>query len=110
MRDPIPPTVEWRRGRVRLIDQRALPGGCGSSSARRSTSSCDAIRDPGGRGAPALGAAGAFGVALAARTIADESAQCGRAAAPDRGRPPHRRRTCAWGVERALAACEHGGR
>ena len=25
--DPIPPTVEWRRGRVRLIDQRALPAG-----------------------------------------------------------------------------------
>ena len=24
-RDPIPPTVAWRRGRVRLIDQRALP-------------------------------------------------------------------------------------
>ena len=23
--DPIPPTIEWQRGRVRLIDQRALP-------------------------------------------------------------------------------------
>ena len=24
--DPIPPTIEWQRGRVRLVDQRALPG------------------------------------------------------------------------------------
>ena len=72
--DPIPPTIEWRRGRVRLIDQRALPGELRFVECASVDELCDAIRSLAVRGAPALGAAGAFGVALAAHTIADESA------------------------------------
>jgi methylthioribose-1-phosphate isomerase len=72
--DPIPPTVEWRRGRVRLIDQRALPGRLTYVECETPGEVVRAIRDLVVRGAPAIGAAGAYGVALAAtrsRTPAD---------------------------------------
>ena len=70
--DPIPPTIEWRRGRVRLIDQRALPGELRFVECATVDALCDAITSLAVRGAPALGAAGAFGVALAGHTTADE--------------------------------------
>jgi S-methyl-5-thioribose-1-phosphate isomerase len=55
------------------------------------------------RGAPALGVAGAFGVALAARTSADPAAEVGRLR---RARPTAV--NLAWGVDRAAAALPAG--
>jgi methylthioribose-1-phosphate isomerase len=97
--DPIPPTIEWRDGAVRMIDQRQLPGELTYVDAHTVDDLCDAIRTMVVRGAPALGVAGAMGVALAQA----------------RGEPLERaaqrivatRPTAAnleWGVKRALAA------
>jgi methylthioribose-1-phosphate isomerase len=105
--EPIPPTIEWRRGRVRLIDQRALPGDLRFVECASVDELCDAIGSLAVRGAPALGAAGAFGVALAAHTIADEPAVRAAARRLAAGRPTAVNLT--WGVERALGAWEHGG-
>lgn len=63
--DPIPPTIEWRDGTVVLIDQRRLPGELAFLTCSTVEELCDAIRTLAVRGAPALGAAGAMGVALA---------------------------------------------
>ena len=105
--DPIPPTIEWRRGRVRLIDQRALPGELRFVECASVDELCDAIRLLAVRGAPALGAAGAFGVALAAQTIADQSGVQAAASRLAAARPTAV--NLAWGVERALGAWEEGG-
>ena len=105
--DPIPPTVEWRRGRVRLIDQRALPGRLRFVDCRDVRELCDAIRDLVVRGAPALGAAGAFGVALAART--EPSPRAVRAAARRLASARPTAVNLGWGVARALEAWERGG-
>ena len=59
------------------------------------------------RGAPALGAAGAYGVALAAHTLRTK-AQI-RAAAKQIARERPTAVNLAWGVERALTAFEAGG-
>ena len=61
----IPPTIEWAGGRVRLIDQRALPGRLVIAEATKVDELCTYIRTLAVRGAPALGAAGAMGIALA---------------------------------------------
>ena len=66
--DPIPPTIEWRNGGVRMIDQRLLPGRLAFLEARTVDELCEAIRTLAVRGAPALGVAGAMGMALAAVT------------------------------------------
>src|SRR5205807_162490 len=64
--DPIPPTIEWRGRAVRLIDQRRLPEELVMLDCRSVDELCAAITDLAVRGAPALGAAGAMGVARAA--------------------------------------------
>jgi methylthioribose-1-phosphate isomerase len=63
--DPIPPTIEWAADHVRLIDQRRLPGDLVIAEADTVGGLCELIRTMAVRGAPALGAAGAMGVALA---------------------------------------------
>jgi methylthioribose-1-phosphate isomerase len=105
--DPIPPTIEWRRGRVRLIDQRALPGELRFVECATVDELCDAITSLAVRGAPALGAAGAFGVALAGHTIADEPGV--RAAARRLASARPTASNLAWGVARGLDAWEQGG-
>ena len=98
-RDPIPPTIEWGGDRIRLIDQRLLPGRLERVEARTVDELCGLIATLAVRGAPALGAAGAMGVALA--VVSGESA----AAARDRlvaTRPTAV--NLAWGADRALAA------
>src|SRR4051794_21468703 len=64
--DPLPPTIAWAGDHVRLIDQRRLPGELVMVEAHDVATLCALIRDLAVRGAPALGAAGAMGVALAA--------------------------------------------
>ena len=105
--DPIPPTIEWQRGRVRLVDQRALPGELRFVECASVDELCDAIASLAVRGAPALGAAGAYGVALAARTIDD--ADGFRAAARRLADVRPTAVNLSWGVERALAAWQDGG-
>jgi methylthioribose-1-phosphate isomerase len=64
--DPLPPTIAWAGDHVRLIDQRRLPGELVMVEAHDVATLCALIRELAVRGAPALGAAGAMGVALAA--------------------------------------------
>src|SRR6266699_2995012 len=54
-------------GDIRMIDQRVLPGKLAFVRAHKLAQVADAIKDMTVRGAPAIGATAAFGVALAAR-------------------------------------------
>jgi methylthioribose-1-phosphate isomerase len=97
----IPPTIEWRDGVVRLIDQRRLPEQLIFLDATTVDELCEAIRTLAVRGAPALGAAGAMGVALAAFRGEDLLDAASRLTGT---RPTAV--NLAWGVERALAASD----
>jgi len=100
-RDPIPPTIRWRDGRVVLVDQRRLPGELVEVSAASVGELCDLIRSLAVRGAPALGAAGALGVALAHHRGEDLDA-----AAADLVATRPTAVNLRWGVERARAAAD----
>jgi methylthioribose-1-phosphate isomerase len=106
-RDPIPPTIAWRAGRVRLIDQRQLPLRLRYLECATVDELHDAITDLAIRGAPALGAAGAYGVALAATTSTTRRA-VERAAARLRSARPTAV-NLAHGVDLALDAYGQGG-
>jgi methylthioribose-1-phosphate isomerase len=97
----IPRTVAWRDGRVVLIDQRALPGELEFVECATVGDLCDAIRSLAVRGAPALGATGAYGIALAAVTGEDVTAAASQLVAT---RPTAV--NLAWGVQRAMAAAD----
>ena len=99
--DPIPPTIEWRDGGVRIIDQRRLPGELVFLDLRTVDELCDAIRTLAIRGAPVLGVAGAMGVALAAETgvPVDAAAEALISTRPTAV-------NLAWGVARAVAAAD----
>jgi methylthioribose-1-phosphate isomerase len=97
--DPIPPTIELREGHVRLIDQRRLPGELVMLELHTVEELADAIRTLAVRGAPALGAAGAMGIALAAFNGDDLQGAARRLKAT---RPTAV--NLAWGVDRALAS------
>ena len=65
-------TIDWVDGAIEIVDQTRLPG---ELAVRRLTGVTDlvaAIRSLAVRGAPALGVAGALGVALAAREFRDD--------------------------------------
>src|SRR5581483_9458239 len=64
----IPPPVEWCGDSVRILDQRALPHRKEFLECRTVEEVAGAIRSMAIRGAPVLGIAAAFGVALAAAT------------------------------------------
>jgi methylthioribose-1-phosphate isomerase len=100
-------TIEWRAGRVRLIDQRRLPGRLVFLDCRTVDELVDAIQTLAVRGAPALGAAGAYGVALAAHTL--RSKREVRAAAQKLTRSRPTAVNLAGGVEAALSAYEADG-
>ncbi|WP_433472715.1 S-methyl-5-thioribose-1-phosphate isomerase [Spirillospora sp. CA-142024] len=65
-------TVEWTGDGLRLLDQTLLPGRVEYIVVRDVDALVDAIRRLVVRGAPALGVAGAFGVAVAVRQAARE--------------------------------------
>ncbi len=67
-------TVFWQDNQVKMIDQRRLPGALEVVAYDSHRQVAEAIRDMVVRGAPAIGVAAAFGLALAAR----ESKQSGR--------------------------------
>jgi methylthioribose-1-phosphate isomerase len=98
---PIPATIEWRDGVVRLIDQSRLPTELAFREATSVDELCQAIRTLAIRGAPALGAAGAMGIALAAHGGEDVDDAARRLVAT---RPTAV--NLRWGVERALASAD----
>jgi methylthioribose-1-phosphate isomerase len=107
--DPIPRTVEWRDGAVRLIDQRRLPGELQFLDCRTVDEVCEAISTLAVRGAPALGAAGGYGVALACAVQAADAGAVVRVARAAAERLIATRPTAvnlAWGARRVLAAAE----
>ncbi len=60
-------TIEWKKDRVRILDQRRLPQEVRYIDCKDVSSVAEAIRTLAIRGAPAIGVAAAMGVALAAR-------------------------------------------
>jgi methylthioribose-1-phosphate isomerase len=63
------PTVEWKDGAVRLIDQSRLPESVEFLDCRDYLAVARAIRDLKVRGAPAIGVTAAMGVALGAQAV-----------------------------------------
>ncbi len=63
------PTVEWKNGVVRLLDQSKLPGSVEFLDCRDYQTVAEAIRTLKVRGAPAIGVTAAMGVALGAQQI-----------------------------------------
>src|SRR5262249_31030892 len=63
------PTVEWKDGAVRLLDQSRLPGEVVFLNCRNYQEVGQAIRDLKVRGAPAIGVTAAMGVALGAQAL-----------------------------------------
>jgi len=96
-------TIDWDGGGVVLVDQTLLPDRFALLRIGDTAGLCDAIRRLAVRGAPALGVAGALGVALAAVHGEDVDAA---AAALAGARPTAV--NLAWGVRRVLAAREGG--
>lgn len=69
----MPRTIWWEDDQVKMIDQRTLPLRFEIQSYRDYRAVAAAIRDMAVRGAPAIGAAAGFGMALAARQSAASS-------------------------------------
>jgi methylthioribose-1-phosphate isomerase len=99
--EPVPPTLQWCDGRVRLIDQRRLPEELTFIEAVSVDELCRAISTLAVRGAPALGVAGAMGIALAAHLGEDIDAAARQLIAT---RPTAV--NLRWGVDRARAATD----
>ncbi|MEY2477859.1 MAG: methylthioribose-phosphate isomerase [Actinomycetota bacterium] len=97
----IPPTIEWVDGVVRMIDQRRLPAELVFLECRSVDDVCHAITSLAIRGAPALGVAGAMGVALA-HFNGENGAAAGERLVATRPTAVN----LAWGVARALAAAD----
>ena len=69
----IPPVIEWRDGAVYVLDQRQLPDRVQVIACDRYEVLVDAIRSLAIRGAPALGVAAGYAIALAAHGISATS-------------------------------------
>lgn len=63
------PTVEWKNGTVRLLDQSRLPGSVEFLECRDYQAVAKAIKELKVRGAPAIGVAAAMGIALGAQSV-----------------------------------------
>ncbi len=68
-------TVFWEDGRLKMIDQRRLPGALEVVSYEDYRQVVQAIKDMVVRGAPAIGVAAAFGLGLAAQESTSHSAE-----------------------------------
>ena len=67
----LPATIEWKDGRLLLLDQRQLPSRTEYVSCESAEETARAIENMTVRGAPAIGVAAAFGAYLAARCAPD---------------------------------------
>jgi methylthioribose-1-phosphate isomerase len=100
-------TIDWDDGAVLIVDQCALPSAHQILRLSTVDELIDAIRRLAVRGAPALGAAGALGTALAARRHGvDTDAVRAEAAALAAARPTAV--NLGWGVRRALERLPDG--
>lgn len=99
-------TIDWVDGAIELIDQTLLPNELTLLRVTEADTLIDAISRLAVRGAPALGVAGAMGVALLARTHADP-AEIRRHAGRLRAARPTAV-NLAWGVDRALTRIADG--
>ena len=100
----LPRTIDWVDGRIVLVDQTALPA-VRTVAIDTVGALVDAVQRLAVRGAPALGVAGAFGVALAARTLSGPALD---AAAERLATARPTAVNLAVGVRRALAATGGG--
>lgn len=92
-------TIDWVDGAIELVDQTLLPDRCVMLRVTTVDELIDAIRRLAVRGAPALGVAGAFGVALAdGDTAAIARLRAARPTAVN----------LAWGVDQAAACLPQG--
>ena len=66
---PVPPVIEWRDGAIRILDQRRLPDAVEVLHCTEVSQVNEAIRTLAIRGAPALGVAAAYAVALGATRV-----------------------------------------
>ena len=69
----LPPAICWSEGRLTLLDQRRLPGAVEYLDIPDISSAIDAIRSLAVRGAPAIGIAAAYALAVAARNAGDKA-------------------------------------
>src|ERR1700727_1439343 len=100
-------SIAWDDGALVVIDQRALPHELRKLRITTVDEVIDAIQTLAIRGAPAIGVAGAFGVALAAYAhIGDTDTTTSEAARIASARPTAV--NLAWGVRRALATLPAG--
>jgi methylthioribose-1-phosphate isomerase len=65
--------IEWLGNKVKILDQTQLPGRVTSVELRSYTEVVSAIKEMKVRGAPAIGVAAAYGIALGARNIKGEN-------------------------------------
>ncbi|WP_255945798.1 S-methyl-5-thioribose-1-phosphate isomerase [Streptomyces odontomachi] len=109
---PLETSLSWDEGSIVAVDQRALPGAYHLLRLDTVDEVIDAIRALAVRGAPALGLAGALGVALSARRHRlPDGAPDDKAVRADAQRLAEARPTAvnlAWGVQRALACLPEG--
>lgn len=101
-------TIDWADGTIRIIDQTALPHELTVLELDRIEALIDAIQRLAVRGAPALGVAGALGVALIARDPRFASPEALRQAATTLENARPTAVNLSWGVRQALAAAEGG--
>ena len=107
-------TVFWSDGKLKLIDQRRLPANLEVASFSKCGDVARAIREMVVRGAPAIGAAAAFGLALAAEESSAASSKDllvdlrGAASTLRAARPTAV--NLGWAIDRILRAAEgHAG-
>jgi methylthioribose-1-phosphate isomerase len=100
-------SIAWADGGMLTIDQRALPHRLRWLRITTVDEVIDAIKTLAIRGAPAIGVAGAFGVALAARTHGGDADKVSSEAARITSARPTAA-NLAWGVHRALGRLPHG--
>jgi methylthioribose-1-phosphate isomerase len=103
---PVRRTIDWADGAIVIIDQTALPAEYRVLRLATVAELVSAITRLAVRGAPALGAAGALGVALAAREGGGDGVI--RAAAERIARARPTAVNLSWGVMRALAKLGEG--
>ncbi|WP_024805082.1 bifunctional S-methyl-5-thioribose-1-phosphate isomerase/methylthioribulose 1-phosphate dehydratase [Nocardia sp. BMG51109] len=102
-------SVAWVDGALVLLDQRALPQEVRQLRITTVDEVIDAIKTLAVRGAPAIGVAGAFGVALAAAAHPGDVEEVeSEAARIEAARPTAV--NLAWGVRRAVAQVPQGAR
>jgi methylthioribose-1-phosphate isomerase len=108
--EALPPTLEWVDGALRVIDQRRLPGALEFLDCRTVADVADAIATLAVRGAPAIGAAAAYGVALGvAAAPSDRALEAAREAAEVLIATRPTAVNLAWGARQVVDAVADAG-